>query len=48
MAILKRLRDLDNTVLVIEHDVDVIASADYLVDIGGGYTEKPGAGQRTV
>ena len=36
MAILKRLRDLDNTVLVIEHDVDVIASADYLVDIGPG------------
>lgn len=36
VAILKRLRDLDNTVLVIEHDVDVIASADYLVDIGPG------------
>lgn len=36
VAILKRLRDLDNTVLVIEHDVDVIAAADYLVDIGPG------------
>ena len=37
---LTRLRDLGNTVLVVEHDEDAIRSADYLVDIG------PGAGKR--
>ena len=31
---LKRLRDLGNTVIVVEHDEDAIRSADYLVDIG--------------
>lgn len=34
-----RLRDLGNTVLVVEHDLDLIKAADYLVDIG------PGAGK---
>ena len=34
--VLKGLRDLDNTVMVIEHDVDVIKSADHIVDIGPG------------
>lgn len=34
--VLKGLRDLDNTVIVIEHDVDVIKSADHIVDIGPG------------
>lgn len=33
---LKRLRDLGNTVLVVEHDEDTIRSADYLLDIGPG------------
>ncbi|MEO1190391.1 MAG: excinuclease ABC subunit UvrA [Pseudomonadota bacterium] len=33
---LKRLRDLDNTVIVVEHDEDAIRSADYLVDMGPG------------
>jgi excinuclease ABC subunit A len=37
--VLRRLRDLGNTVLVVEHDLDLIKSADYLVDIG------PGAGK---
>ena len=32
--VLKRLRDLGNTVIVVEHDEDIIRSADYLVDIG--------------
>lgn len=36
IAILKKLRDLGNTVLVIEHDVDVMAAADYIVDMGPG------------
>ncbi len=33
---LKRLRDLGNTVIVVEHDEDAIRSADYVVDIGPG------------
>lgn len=34
IATLKRLRDLGNTVLVVEHDEDTIRAADYLLDIG--------------
>lgn len=37
--VLRRLRDLDNTVLVVEHDLELIKAADYLVDVG------PGAGK---
>ena len=33
---LKHLRDLGNTVLVVEHDEDTIREADYLVDVGPG------------
>ncbi len=33
---LKRLRDLGNTVIVVEHDEETIRSADYIVDIGPG------------
>ena len=33
---LKRLRDLGNTVIVVEHDEDAILQADYVVDIGPG------------
>lgn len=33
---LKRLRDLGNTVLVVEHDEDTVRAADYLLDIGPG------------
>ncbi|MGB4768173.1 MAG: excinuclease ABC subunit UvrA [Candidatus Saccharimonas sp.] len=33
---LKHLRDLGNSVLVVEHDEDTIAAADYLVDVGPG------------
>jgi excinuclease ABC subunit A len=33
---LKHLRDLGNTVLVVEHDEDTIRTADYLIDIGPG------------
>lgn len=36
MVILKKLRDMGNTVIVIEHDPDVMAQADYIVDIGPG------------
>jgi excinuclease ABC subunit A len=40
LATLKGLRDLGNTVLVVEHDADTIRQADYIVDLG------PGAGVR--
>jgi len=34
VAVLKRLRDLGNTVLVVEHEEGVIAAADHLIDVG--------------
>ena len=34
VKVLRRLRDLGNTVVVVEHEEDIIAAADYLVDIG--------------
>lgn len=37
--VMRRLRDLGNTVLVVEHDLDLIKAADYLIDVG------PGAGK---
>lgn len=36
VATLSHLRDLGNTILIVEHDEDTIYSADYLVDIGPG------------
>ncbi len=36
IATLKRLRDLGNTVIVVEHDEDTMRSADYVLDIGPG------------
>lgn len=39
IATLKHLRDLKNTVLVVEHDEDTMREADYIIDIG------PGAGK---
>ncbi|MDX2288753.1 MAG: excinuclease ABC subunit UvrA [Hyphomicrobiaceae bacterium] len=36
LGTLKHLRDLGNTVLVVEHDEDAILTADYVVDIGPG------------
>jgi len=36
LATLKRLRDIGNTVIVVEHDEDAIRSADYLIDMGPG------------
>jgi excinuclease ABC subunit A len=40
IATLRRLRDLGNSVIVVEHDEDTIRAADYIVDLG------PGAGVR--
>ena len=34
VKVLRRLRDLGNTVVVVEHEEDIIAAADYLVDVG--------------
>ncbi|TDD66197.1 excinuclease ABC subunit A [Jiangella aurantiaca] len=39
VGVLRRLRDLGNTVLVIEHDLEVLRAADHVIDIG------PGAGR---
>ena len=36
VKVLKALRDVGNTVLVVEHDRDIISAADYLVDVGPG------------
>ena len=36
LATLKRLRDLGNTLLVVEHDADTMRAADWIVDIGPG------------
>ena len=36
LVTLKHLRDLGNTVIVVEHDEDAIRSADYLIDMGPG------------
>ncbi len=40
IASLKKMRDLGNTLIVVEHDEDTMRAADYIVDIG------PGAGQK--
>lgn len=42
ISTLKHLRDLGNTVLVVEHDEDTIRQADYLLDIGPGAGEHGG------
>ena len=39
---LKRLRDLGNTVLIVEHDEAIMRSADYIVDLGPGAGEHGG------
>ena len=36
IATLKRLRDLGNTLIVVEHDEDTMRAADYIVDVGPG------------
>lgn len=36
IATLERLRDLGNTLIVVEHDVDTMLHSDYLVDVGPG------------
>jgi excinuclease ABC subunit A len=42
IGILEELRDLGNTVLVVEHDPDVMSSADHIIDLGPGAGENGG------
>ena len=42
LATLKHLRDLGNSVIVVEHDEDTMRAADYIVDIGSGAGEHGG------
>jgi excinuclease ABC subunit A len=54
LDVLQRLVDLGNTVLVIEHQLDVIRSADYLIDLGpeggehGGYVVAVGTPEQIM
>ena len=43
LGTLKRLRDLGNTVIVVEHDEDAIRAADYVLDLGPGAGDHGGA-----
>ena len=42
IALLERLRDRGNTVIVVEHDQDIILSADHVIDMGPGAGEHGG------
>ena len=42
IRILEELRDIGNTIIVVEHDPDVMRSADYIVDLGPGAGENGG------
>ena len=42
LGTLKRLKDLGNTVIVVEHDEETIRSADYIIDMGPGPGERGG------
>lgn len=42
IASLKKMRDLGNTLIIVEHDEDTMRAADYLIDIGPGAGENGG------
>jgi excinuclease ABC subunit A len=44
-AVLQRLVDLGNTVVVIEHQLDIVKSADWIIDLGPGGGERGGHSQ---
>lgn len=43
LGVLKKLRDIGNTVLVIEHDTEVMLEADYIIDMGPGAGNEGGS-----
>jgi excinuclease ABC subunit A len=43
LHVLRRLADAGNTVIVIEHNLDIIKNADYIIDLGPGGGEKGGS-----
>jgi excinuclease ABC subunit A len=47
IGILHRLRDLPNTIVVVEHDPAIMPSADYLLDMGPGAGEQGRPGRCT-
>ena len=54
LSVLMRLVDMNNTVVVIEHNLDIIKSADYVIDLGpeggdaGGYIVAEGSPERVM
>jgi len=46
IATLRRLRDLGNSVIVVEHDAETIESADHVVDFGPGQDARAACGRR--
>ena len=54
LATLSHLRDIGNTVVIIEHNLDVIKTADWIIDLGreggaeGGYVVAAGPPERVV
>ncbi|MBN1165360.1 MAG: excinuclease ABC subunit UvrA [Candidatus Krumholzibacteriota bacterium] len=42
ISVVKRLRDIGNTVIIVEHDPSIIRSADYIVDLGPGPGQEGG------
>ena len=42
ISILKILRDMGNTILIVEHDLQIISNADYIIELGPGAGEKGG------
>ena len=46
LDMLKRLRDLGNTVIVVEHDEGTMRAADHIVDLGPGAGEHGGRHRR--
>lgn len=42
IGVLRRLTKLENSVVIVEHDLDVIRASDYLIDLGPGAGEKGG------
>jgi len=42
IGIIKRLKNLENTVIIVEHDAEIISESDFMLDLGPGAGEKGG------